>query len=1090
MSKYTPAFILTGVVALALPVFAADPTKEQLDFFEAKIRPLLSERCYKCHSAEAGKFKGNLTLDTVDAIRKGGDTGPGVVPGDIEKSLVYKAITYTDKDLEMPPSSSGGKLDAQQIADIAEWIKMGAPDPRKEPAKPSKLSGLTDKARSHWAYQPLKSWQRVKPPINKNQQWCRTPIDAFILQKLEANRMLPSPDAIPSTLLRRAYFDLIGLPPSPAELSAFWSEWTRGDVAAKNAAWARVVDKLLASPHYGERSARHWLDSARYADTIGGDTNVNNGRADYRYANAWTYRDYVIRALNEDKPFNQFITEQIAADYLYPLKPAGTSAQAEKAGPKPAAAAKPAGMQKADPLLLAKAAPEKAPASTPQASSAPAPAMAEAKPAMMTGDSMMMGGSSAGSTGGPQMEGDSNLAALGFLTVGMRFNNANDTINDRIDVVTKAFLGVTVSCARCHDHMFDPIPQSDYYALHGVFASSVEPGEQPLLANAPLTSSGSAIRLEYDKKLAEIVKENRDIYYGEVEYWLGLYRGKPTEHLRAALLSGRGNEKSLLERQEIIKQADLETRFVNYFQRSLNANHPVFGPLRRFEGLSESEFASRGPEVLKDLKSSNRYNPLVVDALVQAKPQSMYEVLGVYSSVLTRLAPKAKGFVAAFKNATGPTVSGYSPAEVEFLSGPFALVAAPKATTDWVRDAIQGWDNQMTGRARFVFAKINELELTHPGAPARAMALVDKSSPQNSRLLIRGQAGAPGEVVPRGFLAILSPDGSPQKFTNGSGRLELAKAIASKENPLTARVLVNRVWLQHFGEGFVRTPDDLGVMSEQPTHPELIDYLASWFVDEAGGNWSLKKLHKFIMLSRVYQESSHILVGSDFSDKDPDNRLLWRANVRRLDFEAFRDSLIAMSGRLDPKLGGQPVNITDEPYIYRRSIYGYIDRGNLPELMSHFDFSDPDMPNSKRTTTIVPQQALFLMNSPMAVDVARGVVARSEFQRVLKTGTDQNRVEALYGIMFQRMPSPKELFIGKDFVQKEKTRQSDVDKVAPEIAKKNAEIQKRVDDLKMRDNDAKRAVQNKGDIVKREVLNPWEAYAHALLFANESAYIN
>ncbi|MEQ1850116.1 MAG: DUF1553 domain-containing protein, partial [Chthoniobacteraceae bacterium] len=415
----------------------------------------------------------------------------------------------------------------------------------------------------------------------------------------------------------------------------------------------------------------------------------------------------------------------------------------------------------------------------------------------------------------------------------------------------------------------------------------------------------------------------------------------------------------------------------------------------------------------------------------------------------------------------------------------FAMVAAPKATTDWVRDAIGGWNNQMTGRARFVFAKINELELTHPGAPARAMVMVDKSSPQNSRLLIRGQAGAPGEMVPRGFLSILGEDGKAEEFKNGSGRLELAKAIASKDNPLTGRVLVNRVWLQHFGEGFVRTPDDIGVMSEAPTHPELIDYLAGWFVDEKGGNWSLKSLHKFIMLSRVYQASSH--TRPEYETVDPDNRLLWRANVRRLDFEAFRDSLLVMSGRLDPKIGGQPVNITEEPYTYRRSVYGYIDRGNVPELMSHFDFSDPDMPNSKRTATIVPQQALFLMNSPMAVDVARRVIARSEFQRA---DNDLRRVFALYRIMFQRQPRPNEIKVAINFITREKMQQKEVAATGEEIGKKNAEIQKRIDDMKKRGNDAKRAIQNEGEIVERKVLEPWETYAHALLFANESAYIN
>jgi hypothetical protein len=274
-------------------------------------------------------------------------------------------------------------------------------------------------------------------------------------------------------------------------------------------------------------------------------------------------------------------------------------------------------------------------------------------------------------------------------------------------------------------------------------------------------------------------------------------------------------------------------------------------------------------------------------------------------------------------------------------------------------------------------------------------------------------------------------------------------------------------------------------MSEKPTHPELIDYLSSWFIAESGANWSMKKLHKFIMLSRVYQASSYTIPLNE--TVDPDNRYLWRANVRRLDFEAFRDSLLSMAGRLEDKMFGQPVNITDEPYSYRRSIYGYIDRGNVPELMAHFDFSDPDMPNSKRTTTIVPQQALFLMNSPMAVDVARRVIARSEFQQ---SDTDLRRVFALYRVMFQRQPAPKEIEIGINFVKQEKFKQAEVDATGPEIAKKNAEIQKRVDELAKRDNDARRAVQNQGEIVERKPLKPWEAYAHALLFANESIYVN
>ena len=386
----TPRFLVCILAASSAPawVAAAEPTKEQLDFFENKIRPILTDKCYKCHSVESGKSKGGLTLDTKPGWEKGGDAGPAVVPGNVEKSPLHKALTYADKDLQMPPSSSGGKLADNQIADIAAWIKMGAPDPRATATK-VKRSGLTESARSHWAFREP---GRYAIPNNKNQQWCRTPIDAYILQKLEEKGMFASPDADRETLLRRITFDLTGLPPTYAESEAFMNDTTAN-------AYEKVVDRLLASPAYGERWARHWLDTARYADTIGGPRNAARTKQ-YRYADAWTYRDYVARAFNEDKPYTDFIIEQIAADKIPGIQP-----------------------------------------------------------------------------------DDARLAALGFLTVGERFPNANDVINDRIDVVSKGFLGLTVACARCHDHMFDPIPTRDYYALHGVFSSITEPDQKPLIGS-------------------------------------------------------------------------------------------------------------------------------------------------------------------------------------------------------------------------------------------------------------------------------------------------------------------------------------------------------------------------------------------------------------------------------------------------------------------------------------------------------------------------------------------------------------------------------------------------------------------------------
>lgn len=1087
MNNSRPVFVLAGLITAALPVMAADPTKEQLDFFETKVRPILSNNCYSCHSIEQGKAKGGLTLDTADASRKGGDTGAGVVPGDPKKSLIYTAMTYKDKDLEMPPSSKGGKLKDEEIAVIEEWIKMGAPDPRKEPAKQGKLSGMTDKARSHWAYQPIKNFKSIAVPQNKNQSWCRTPIDAFILQKLEANNMLPSPDADKETLLRRAYYDLIGMPPSPAEVQAFIADQTPK-------AWEKVIDKLLASPHYGERWGRKWLDSARYADTIGGDANTNNGRNDYRYAHAWTYRDYVVRSFNDDKPYDLFITEQLAADYLYPTKPVGGAKTTQATPAKPAAApAKPAPAKAAapNPLNLGKTVALK-PGEMPAKGTTPGAAAPAAAPAASTmqstmqpdmmmsgGDGMMMMGGAGGSNAtGQEVQGDARLAALGFLTVGERFNSNNDIINDRIDVVSKGFLGLTVSCARCHDHMFDPVSMKDYYAMHGVFASITEPGDKPLISSPDVKA-----REEYEAKKKAIEQENRDIYFNNVEHWISMWASRPTDYLKAALLrEQRNNEKAQQEREALLRERQLDGVLANYYGRVLNENNRVFGPVYKLKEVKRSEWDTHAPLVLKYIEGEKRYNPIVIKALRAANPQNLDQVMAVYNDLLTKLAPKTNGLVKAFQKATTDTVTGFDKDEMEIITAGFDLTPAPKADGVWIRNATAGWPVQFTGRARFVFAKLNELDLTHPGAPARAMVVKDKDRPQNSSVLLRGQANTPGESVPRRFIDILSPNHHAEPFRQGSGRLELAKAITSKDNPLTARVLANRIWMHHFGEGFVRTPDDLGVMSETPTHPELIDYLASW-VQESG--WSIKKFHKFIMLSRVYQASSY--TRPEYEVKDPDNRMLWRANVRRLDFESIRDSLLVFSGRLDPKMGGQPVNITDEPYTYRRSIYGYIDRGNVPELMGHFDFSDPDMPNSKRTTTVVPQQALFLMNSPMAVDVARRVIARPEFKGA---DSDQRRIFALYSILFQRQPRPGELAFGLQFVKQESQKQAEVDALAPEMAKKTGEVAKRVEARRQRDNDAMKPVQNSGEIIERKPLSTWESYAHALLFTNESAYVN
>ena len=970
----TSTLVLTGMVAAASLATAADLPPDQLEFFEKKVKPVLVDKCYKCHSNEAGKAKGGLLVDSRESIRKGGDGGPSVVPGDVKGSLLLTAISYKDADLQMPPK--GEKLSDTEIANLTEWVKMGAPDPREVP-KGGKLSGLTDKAKQHWAYQPV-----TKPamPTIKNRAWCVTPVDMFILEKIEAKGMAPSVGLLndttgagKETLLRRATYDLHGLPPTRKEIEDFLADTTPY-------AFVKVVDRLLASPHYGERWARFWLDTARYSDTTG--DRDNNMQRDYRFPYAWTYRDYVVRAFNSDKPYDRFIMEQLAADRLTDLRD------------------------------------------------------------------------------------QRDLTALGFITVGKRGGNVNDIIDDRIDTVTKGFLAMTVSCARCHDHMFDPIPTKDYYALHGVFSSIEEPAEPPIINQASKTAAA-----EFQQKLALLEQENRDNYYKVIGENNAKFRKQAAAYIKVALLSGRNASAEDQVKANTLREAEKLERSVNESMRRVMSKESVMAPIKRFK---EGNWAAL------DYKN---LNPVVAAAFQGKAPKTIEEVADIYGKMFASLDAKAVEYgkaleAATEKTATLPTVE---PGVAELAQMPLAAWPAHELNIDTLRSEANGFPQQLRNRG-FTFAKINALLMTHDGADQRAMVVKDRSQAKDSPVFIRGQAGQPGELVPRSFVEVLS-GGKRTPFRQGSGRLELAQAIASKNNPLTARVMVNRVWLHHFGEGFVRTPDDLGTQSEQPTHPELLDYLSSYFMEQG---WSFKKLHRLIMLSKVYQLSS--FANPAFEVIDPDNRLLWRANVRRLDFESMRDSLLVMSGKLDPTVGGQPVNLTDEPYSYRRSIYGYVDRGNLPELMAHFDFSNPEAPNSKRTSTIVPQQALFLMNSPMSIDVARSVL-----RQVTASGSRVPRdlIFAIYRTILGRSPKKIEQEYAYAFIGKEGLEETRVIAAAKEMTEKaNKKAEERAKRLGNMVDTGMTAIQNEGEMIERKPLTAWETFAHALLLSNEAAYVN
>jgi mono/diheme cytochrome c family protein len=897
----TSAFAVALFVSTAS---ASSPEAAGIEFFEKHVRPVFVEHCHRCHSADAEKVKGGLLLDTREGLLKGGDSGPALVAGDPEKSLLIKAIRYTDENLQMPPK--GKKLTAEQITHLEAWVKMGAPDPRLTKAK----GGQAKSATAHWAFKPIRT---PALPVIKNTRWAQSPLDHFIVEKLEAHGIAPNPPADRRTLIRRAAYGLTGLPPAPEEVDAFLK-----DKSAE--AFPKLVDRLLNSPHYGERWGRYWLDIARYADTKG-----YVFEEERRYPYSFTYRDYVIRALNEDLPFNEFIIHQIAADLL------------------------------------------------------------------------------------PLGEDKRPLAALGFLTLGRRFlNNQPDIIDDRIDVVTRGFMGLTVTCARCHDHKFDPIPTKDYYSLYGVFASCSEPGDKPLLGKDALPRDYPAYVAEREKREAEL-KKYREDQEAAVRAKL---RGSVGDYLLAvhdvSLLTDKGKQEGLA-RERKLGPGVLE-RWAGSLKKWRDEHSPVFAPWFAYSSLGQSNFAARAKEV----KWTNSVNPLVAAAFVEP-PASLKEVAARYTALFTNIDQQWKQLTAAAESsqstAAGPNASLPTALPDKSAEELRQVLYAPTSPLNLNDDEYRRlFDTPVSQKMRALRRKIDEVDATHPGAPPKAMALVDNARPYTPHVFIRGNANNQGPEVPRQFLEVLSgPNRKP--FEKGSGRLELAQAIASPDNPLTARVIVNRVWMYHFGAPLVRTPSDFGVRSEPPTHPELLDYLAARFIQEG---WSLKKLHRLIMLSSVYQQSSEHPAGAARAAKeDPGNQFLWRMNRQRLDFEAMRDTFLTLGGGIDLALGGRAIELTGEPFSGRRTVYGFVERQNLPGLFRTFDFASPDTTSPQRFATTVPQQALFLMNSPFVVQQAGRLIARPEVKRAQ---TEDEKLTELYRICFQRPPDKEEVALAKRFL--------------------------------------------------------------------------
>ena len=728
-------------------VFSAEPSAEGLAFFEKKIRPVLVERCYKCHSAESEKLRGELLLDTREGIRKGGESGHAVVPKNLDESLLIEAIRYQDEDLAMPPKE---KLPPAVIADFEKWILMGAPDPREKNAATEKPNW--EKSRDHWSFKEPK--QPAVPKV-KQDNWARTDIDRFILARLEKQSLKPAGQADRRTLIRRLFFDLNGVPPTPKEVEDF--------VADKDPqAYSKLVDRLLASESFGERWGRHWLDVARYAESSGKEANL-------AYPHAWRYRDYVIDSFNADKPYNQFIREQLAGD-LMPARDDGHRAE------------------------------------------------------LMT--------------------------ATGFLALGPKSHNERnrmqftvDLVDEQIETMSRSMLGLTVACARCHDHKFDPIPQREYYSLAGILY-------------------------------------NTETYFGTI--------------------AGPGNRRT---------------------SRLLNL------PIETTDIPGRTLAASERTRLEKTLADSKKARDELV---AQARRER--------------------------RDGSGDI----------------------QRTLFWTRVA--------NGRVSDLTEKLSGYTASGQSIP-RAMGVKDRGFVRETRLLERGEIDQPGERVGRGFVSIVNPDFKPFFNRRGSGRQQMAEWIVSPGNPLTSRVMVNRIWHHLFGQGLVRSMDNFGSTGDTPSHPELLDHLALQFVDQ---NWSIKKMIRQVVLSRTYQMASDY--DSVNYQTDPDNRYLWRMSKRRLDAESLRDAMLSVSGLLNwdrprgsavAKAGNGQVNRSRNLQSREllngndhRSVFLPIVRDLVPPSLDLFDYAEPSLVTGKRDVTTVPSQALYLMNNPYVTRAADNMALR------------------------------------------------------------------------------------------------------------------
>ncbi len=1105
---YRPFAVLLALALLPANFAAAQaPSPAEIAFFEAKIRPVLAEHCYACHSTQAKKVKGGLRLDDRDSLRKGGDSGPVVVPGKAEESLLIRAIRYDNPDLQMPPK---GKLPAAVIADLEQWVNRGAPDPRAKPAAAAGNATWEEMLRTRrdwWSLQPVR---KVEIPAVQNAAWSPHPVDRFLLAKLEAAGLEPGPPADPRTLIRRLSLVLTGLPPSVAETEGFAAE-CRGPSAKKQAVTQTLIDHLLASPHFGERWARHWMDVVRFSETHGNEWN-------YDVHHAWRYRDYLIRAFNDDVPFDRFLREHIAGDLLPP--------RWNKTPPSP-----PLGKGGMDSLSPPLGKGRKDSLSSPLGKGG----MDSLSPPLGKGG---MGGFNESPIGTAFYRfGEVNHDdCIGLRTIGY------DILDNQIDTLSKAFQATTVACARCHDHKIDAVSMKDYYALLGILRSSrplAHTIDAPEINDAVIRSLADIKRTlktalaqqwlkeveALDEKRLNALKAEKTTWENPLHLWetvkghrdaeaawKNLARQFATENQRRLVATGRdyvsfgdfhkgdldrwtGEGQGLRHGGAAPGEFTVATsgdrllgsilpagRFTHLFSERLNGalRSPILSARKKhisFQVIGEKQAAVRivsnncqlNYRNFKVLKSGN-WHWITFDIAEEAKELRCYaelmtkvdnpkfpDQLGQLGGDDTNQRVPYEQAAADPRSYFGVTrvvlhdVPGPPPESLSWLeslysgSVPHDLGDVAARYRDRARHAVQVWaDGEATEEdARWLdwllqMGFLSNSAKTQPALEALVRGYRDEErnltmprvvpgvgdvdSGMEQPIFLRGDCKKPGEIVERRYLEVLSKPGR-LFLPMGSGRLRLADALADPANPLTARVMVNRIWHHVFGQGLVRTTDDFGRMGDIPSHPELLDWLANRFVEDG---WSVKKMIRLLVTSRAFQMSNR--ADEKAVQIDPLNRLLHHYPARRLEAEAIRDSILAASGRLDRTLYGPSVlpyreKANEDRRLFpgpldgngRRSIYIKVNLMEGARFLSAFDLPGGKVSQGRRDVTNVPAQALAMMNDPFVIQQAefwaKRLVQRPEESAV-------TRITYMFETALGRPPTKQEQERLVDFVTK------------------------------------------------------------------------